>query len=134
MRAVLDTNVIVSALLSTDGSPARLLAAWKGGGFELIVSPLLLGELGRVLAYPKVRKHVDPADADELLRLLVADAVVATDRSFSPPVVPPDPTDAFIIVLAMEESAVLVTGDRGLLGLNGDLPIKSPAAFLAELD
>ena len=133
MRAVLDTNVLVSALLARGGPPSRLLAAWTEGRFELVVSPLLLGELGRVLAYRKVRSRVGAADADEFLRLLVADAIVAADSATAPSLVVPDPTDAFVVALAMAESAMLVTGDRGLLSVRGDLPIKSPADFLAEL-
>lgn len=58
MRAVLEINVIVSALLSPTGSPARILRAWTDGAFDLIVSPMLLDGLARVLAYPKLRPHI----------------------------------------------------------------------------
>ena len=51
MRAVLDPNVVISGLLSRDGSPAQTLLAWREGRFELVVSPLLLGELARALAF-----------------------------------------------------------------------------------
>lgn len=133
-RAVLDTNVLVSALVARDGPPARLLAAWTEGAFELIVSPLLLGELGRALAYPRLRRRIAPADAEELLRWLIADAVVASDPSTLPSLPLPDPADAFVVALAMAESAVLVTGDRALLVLGEDLPIRAPAVYLAEVN
>ena len=64
MRAVLDVNVLVSAILSPTGAPARLLLAWRTGAFELIVSPALLAELNRALEYPKLRRLVPAADAD----------------------------------------------------------------------
>jgi predicted nucleic acid-binding protein len=44
-RAVLDTNVYVSALLAPAGSPAQILERWADGEFDVIVSPLLLAEL-----------------------------------------------------------------------------------------
>jgi predicted nucleic acid-binding protein len=55
LHAILDANVLIAALLSPRGSPARLLRAWMNGAFELIVSPGLLAELERALAYPKLR-------------------------------------------------------------------------------
>jgi predicted nucleic acid-binding protein len=50
VRAVLDTNVLISAFLSPQAAPARAIRAWLDGRFELIVSPLLLAELERALA------------------------------------------------------------------------------------
>ena len=67
MRAVLDVNVIVSGLLSPSGAPARVLAAWLEGGYDLVVSPLLLEELERGLAYAKLRKRVSEEEAQELM-------------------------------------------------------------------
>ncbi|MCA1705276.1 MAG: PIN domain-containing protein, partial [Actinobacteria bacterium] len=52
MRAVLDPNVIISAVLSPGGAPARVMTAWLEGRYELVVSPLLLEELERALSYP----------------------------------------------------------------------------------
>jgi len=55
VRAVLDPNVLVSALLSRSGAPAQIVARWLRGEFELVLSELLLAELGRALALdPKV--------------------------------------------------------------------------------
>jgi predicted nucleic acid-binding protein len=45
VRAVVDPNLLISALLSREGSPARVLRAWLEGAFELIVSEDLLGEI-----------------------------------------------------------------------------------------
>ena len=52
-RAVLDTNVFVSALISPSGPSAALLLELRAGAFELVVSPMLLAELGDVLGRPK---------------------------------------------------------------------------------
>ena len=50
MRAVLDVNVLIAALLSPTGAPAQIVSRWLGGEFELIVSGNLLAELERALA------------------------------------------------------------------------------------
>ncbi|HVM34186.1 MAG TPA: putative toxin-antitoxin system toxin component, PIN family, partial [Actinomycetota bacterium] len=85
MRAVLDPNVIISALLSPAPSPAKLLRAWQQGEFELIVSPTLLGELETALAYPKLRKRITSEEARPLVEWLGAGAVTAGDPGEQPP-------------------------------------------------
>lgn len=67
MRAVLDPNVLVSAVLSPRGAPADVLRAWHDGRFELVVSPHLLDGLERVLAYPKLRPSLPRSGETVLL-------------------------------------------------------------------
>ncbi|MCC6497198.1 MAG: putative toxin-antitoxin system toxin component, PIN family, partial [Propionibacteriaceae bacterium] len=55
MRIVIDTNVIVSRFLSPHGPPARILALWEQGLFELVVSEAILTEYRRVLGYPHLQ-------------------------------------------------------------------------------
>jgi predicted nucleic acid-binding protein len=69
MRAVLDPNLIASAVLSRGSTPATLLRAWLDGGFELVASPALLGELERVLGYPKIASRVSSEEARDLALL-----------------------------------------------------------------
>ena len=133
MRAVLDPNVIISALLSPDGAPARALLAWLSGEFDLVVSPLLLAELERALAYPKLRKRIEPQDARGVIELLSSSAKVATDPDETPPIRSRDPGDDYLIALASSERASLVSGDEHLLELARDIPVLSPAGFLAGL-
>ena len=133
MRAVLDVNVIVSALLSPAGSPAKVLRAWFDGAYELVVSSLLLDELQRTLAYPKLRERVPSAEVQELVELLEAGADLRVDPVGPAPVRSPDPGDDYLIALAEAAEAVLVTGDRHLLDLGQDLPVFTPAAFLAAI-
>ena len=52
MRVILDTNVLLSALLSSRGAPAKLLAAWERKLFTLVISDELLAELRAVLRRP----------------------------------------------------------------------------------
>ena len=133
MRAVLDVNVLVSAVLSPTGAPARLLLAWQAGAFELIVSPALLAELVRALGYPKIRRLVLAVDADAYVAWLGRSATVVDDPDGPPPVRAADPDDDYLITLAAEQRAMLVSGDRHLLALAKDFPVVSPADFLATI-
>ena len=132
MRAVLDPNILISALLSPSGAPAHVVARWLGGEFELVVSELLLAELERALAYPKLRGRIATADAAEFLALLRQGAAHASDRP-DPPRRSLDPGDDYLVALAESERALLVSGDQHLLGLADEFPIRSPRAFLEAL-
>lgn len=134
MKAVLDTNVIVSAVLSSHGAPAALLRAWVEGAFELIASPLLLEELERVLAYPKLRQFISTEDAADLVDLIGRQSMMVDDPTDKPPVRSPDPGDDYLIALAAYARAVLVTGDGDLLGLADQIPVRTAAEFLTGLD
>jgi uncharacterized protein len=133
VRAVLDVNVVVSALLSPAGAPARVLIAWQQGRFEIIVSPLLLEELARTLRYPKLRRHISPQEAKRVVTWLSAEARLQSDPAGPSPVRSADPGDDYLIALAIAADAVLVSGDDHLLSLSGELPIYSPARFLELL-
>jgi putative PIN family toxin of toxin-antitoxin system len=130
IRAVVDTNVLVSALLAPRGAPALVVRAWMHGEFELVVSPRLLDELQRVLAYPKLRRRITAAQANTVLDLLGSSGEHHDDPTTPAPVASPDPDDDFLIALAAAASAHLVSGDTDLLGLAPRIPVHDPAAFL----
>lgn len=134
MRAVLDPNVLISAVLAPNGSPARVLRSWLEGAYELIVSELLVGELERAFDYPKLRKRVDEAEVVELVALLRRQAHVFDDPENPPETRSPDPGDDYLLALAAAARAVLVSGDSHLLSLARQLPVYSPAAFLELLE
>lgn len=133
MRAVLDPNVIVSALVSPRGTPASLAARWRDGRFELIVSEALLRELASALEYPKLRKRVSRDEAAEFIGVLRQNARIEPDPK-STPARSRDAADDYLIALAEATQAVLVSGDRDLLDLSDELPIRSPRQFLTMLD
>lgn len=134
MKAVLDANVLISAVLAPAGAPAKVLRLWLDGAYELVVSPRLLAELDRALAYPKLRARVPPHEAGELLELLGRHAEVVPDPRDSPQAVrSSDPGDDYLIALAAAEGAILVSGDAHLLALADELPVLSPAAFLTRI-
>lgn len=130
---MLDVNVLVAALLSRDGAPARLLLRWLAGDFELIVSENLLAELRRSLSYAKLRSRVPEADALAFVELIEATATKAVDPE-RPERRSRDPGDDYVLALAASAAAAVVSGDRDVLDLGADLPIYSPAEFHSTLD
>lgn len=117
LRWVLDTNVVLSALIWPGGVSGRLRLAWQGGLFTPLVSRVTASELIRVLAYPKFKlTHTEQHD-------LLADYLPWTQAvrvPDPPPATPPcrDPHDLPFLQLALVAKAdALVTGDDDLLSL-----------------
>jgi len=123
----------MSALLSRAGAPGRLIALWLEGAFELVVSEQLLAELGRALAYPKLREYISSEDAAEFIGLLRATASMLADAEL-PDHISRDPDDDYLVALSSASGSILVSGDRDLLVLAPELPIQEPAAFLEHLE
>lgn len=134
MRAVLDTNVLVSAILTLPGPAAKVVRSWIGGAFELIVSPSLLQELQRVLAYPKIRKRLSAETALAYVSWLAALGTMTDDPEEPPPIHAPDPADDYLIALAGFAGAHLVSGDKSLLSLSRRVPVLSVRRFLEMLE
>lgn len=134
MRAVLDPNVIISAALSPGGSPGRLFRYWLEGAYDLVVSPLLLDELERALGYSRLRDRVPTNETKELLELLSRAGLATKDPQSPPDIRSPDPDDDYLIALASIARAVLVSGDKDLLGLSGQIPVYSPVEFVALIE
>ena len=134
MRAVLDPNVIISATLAVRGTPGRIFRLWFEGGYELVVSAKLLDELERELGYRKLEDRVPPHDAQELLEVLDRTATHYQDPDGAPDFGSPDPDDDYLIALAAESKSFLVTDSPGLLGLSGQIPVRSPIDFLAMIE
>lgn len=132
MRAVLDPNVLISALLSRTGTPAALLLLWLAGAFELVVSDQLLAELGRAFAYPKLRSRVTEDEAKAFIDLLRRAATMAGDPA-APPRRSRDPGDDYLLALAASSAAILVTGDQDLLDVK-DVPVETTRGLLSRLE
>ena len=116
-RAVVDTNIWVSALLNPDGAPARILAAFLAGRFELVVSEPLLLEMTAVLLRPRiVRRHgLGRDDVESFVALLRAGAHVVTTTGAVR--LCRDPDDDAVIETALRGRAdALVTRDDDLKG------------------
>lgn len=130
---MLDANVLVSALLSRVGAPARLVERWLEGDLELVVCPRLLAEVERALRSPKLQERVSDEVVAEFLSLL-GELALVPDPSDPPPIRSQDPGDDYVIALAARERARIASGDEHLLALQDALPIVSPRAALDLFD
>ncbi|MGA9980930.1 MAG: putative toxin-antitoxin system toxin component, PIN family [Candidatus Sulfotelmatobacter sp.] len=134
MRLILDTNILLSALLSPIGAPAKLLEAWERKKFTLVACDALIAELRDVAARPFFRTRLR-AGAAELLAAGVRDfSLFCRDIASGP--VAPDPKDTYLLALAEASQAdFLVTGDKELLSLqhHKSTRIITPAAMVDTL-
>ncbi len=117
LRVVLDTHVVLSALVFGGGQAGQLRRAWQAGAFVPLVSAVTVQELVRVLAYPKFA--LARAEQDELLADFLPYA--QTVRIPQPPPPVPDcrdPLDVPFLQLAVAGQAQrLVSGDKDLLAV-----------------
>ena len=131
MRVVLDTNILVSALLWR-GAPYRCFLALQAGLADLIVSPPILEELKAVLV-TKFRHSV--AEADEAVEL-IRSAAEMVEISGRLQAVPNDPSDDKFVETAQASRAdLIVSGGRHLLNLGSttDIPVITVREFLDRL-
>lgn len=134
-RVVLDTNVVLSALLFSSGRLAWLRQAWQRGQFQPLVCKETASELLRVLAYPKFR--LTAQDRHDLLEDFLPHAE-AVDLPATWPALPAcrDAKDQMFLVLAhIGQAQALVTGDADLLALRESFPglIVTPQEWAARL-
>ncbi len=134
LRAVLDANVYVSAAVRPQGPPGRIIEQFlRRAVFEAVLSPAIVEEVLRALAYPKVRRFIQGDVKPELWfeDIVVLADFVAGERAL--PRVCEDPDDDKYITAALEGRAgVIVTGDRGFLSLkeHQGIRIVTPREFL----
>lgn len=131
-RAVLDSNVFVSALITPGGPSGRLLEEVRTGALELVVSPRLLAELEVVLERPKFRRYFDLETGRAFCEMLRFEAQVVPDPGTQAPMRSVDPKDDYLVALAFSQSSHLISGDSHLLQLaEVGAPFCTPADFLA---
>lgn len=136
-RAVLDANVLVSAILSPKGTPAKVLTAWQAEQFHLVLSEAVLDEIDRVLRYPRiVRRH---RWSEERLQGFIEDLThlaIMTPGMVHLTVIAEDPPDDRYLECAIEgEAEYIVSGDQHLLDLAEyqGISIVTPRVFLNVL-
>ena len=118
MRVILDTNVLLSALIRVDSKPYKLVRAWLDGRFELVSGEAQLEELRRVSRYEQVRRYFGPAEIGWLINRIRERAFLV--RRLPKVDVADDPGDNYLLAMAAGGDAeYLVTGDKSDL-----LPLK----------
>jgi putative PIN family toxin of toxin-antitoxin system len=134
VRVILDTNVLVSGLMYPDSIPGTAVGAWREGRFDLVLPLAQLEEIGRVLAYPKIRRmlHWDDQTIGRFLRQLYLRSEVVEPVARRVEV--RDSGDLHVLqALAAGAAELLVTGDEDLLALRERYAIETPAQFVKRL-
>ena len=111
MRVVLDTNILISALITRNTPPDKLYQAWLRGEIELVISDAQVAEIYDVLSRPRLRRFLDADEADAIAENIAARALVITEL----PVVnvSPDPKDNPVLASAIAGKAeLIVSGDK----------------------
>ncbi|SHL51303.1 hypothetical protein SAMN05518668_101357 [Sphingobium sp. YR657] len=135
MRVILDTNILLSGLISPRGVPALLIEAWLERRFTLVSHALQLEEIRDVSRREKIRAFIRPAEAGRLVNQI---ALIADIPENLPHVRrSPDPRDDFLLALC-EAGGVdwLVTGDKAdllALGRHGPAGIVTASALAEQL-
>lgn len=133
MRAVFDTNVVVSTLIF-GRRLVWLRRAWAAGAVTPIICRETAAELLRVLAYPRFR--LTAADRQTLLAEYLPHAEVVALPSPLPtlPVACRDSDDDIVLhLVVVSRAAMLVSGDEDLAALSAVYPVVSPEALRASL-
>lgn len=109
MRAVVDTNILVSALLHADSMPAAVVRGIATQALEPVVCTAIMAEYRIVLPRPRLRLR--PADIDEVLGLIEAQAQWVDVPAYSgqPPL--PDPQDWPFLACALAAGCPVITGN-----------------------
>jgi putative PIN family toxin of toxin-antitoxin system len=135
---VIETNMIVSGILSRKGAPAELLNAWRERRFLLLSSSAIVAEVRAVLQYPRIRHkyYLSDEEIDQVIALLEHDAMLVAGEASVAGSVPDDPKDEMFLACALGGQAdVIVSGYHDLLDLASyrDIPIMTARQFLERL-
>ncbi|MES1944100.1 hypothetical protein PC39_08294 [Salinisphaera sp. PC39] len=135
MRVVLDTNILLSALISPHSPPFRIYQSWRQGRYELVTSAGQLDELSAASRYPRLRERITPAEAGRMVNLIRANATLIEK---TPAVsASPDPDDNLILAIAEAGTAhYLVSGDFGdliALGRHAGTRIVTARTFAEQI-
>ncbi len=131
MKAVLDTNVVVSGIFF-GGVPRSVLEAWAEGRFELFLSPTIFDEYLRTC--DRLGAGHPTLNYDELLATVVGHGTLVPDAT-APESITTDPDDDKFMICAQQVGALVVSGDRHLLEASGwrGVDVVTPRAFMALL-
>ncbi len=134
MRVVLDSNILLSALISPHAPPHRIYQAWRQGAFDLVTCVAQVEELRRASRYPKFKDILQPHRVGLMLNNLQRATVI---EQLPTGYETADPNDAWLLALAdVAKAEYLVTGDKraGLLSMRriGIARILTAAAFCGE--
>jgi uncharacterized protein len=135
LRVVLDTNVLLSGIAYPASIPGRIMAAWRHGSVEVLLSAYILDELRRVLPRLAHRHGLTATEIDDLVDILALLAELIEPAPSADPAlrdINDQPVLGTLLAARQNPGAdYLITGDKDLLALAGRFPIISPAEFWA---
>ena len=120
LRIALDTNVIVSSVISKKGAPAQLMDVWFDHIFDVVVSEAIIHEVERVLLEPHLKQvfNITEERITQLVGMLSEDGILVPGTADVHDSVPTDPSDEMFLAAAIDGNAeVLVSGDKHLLDM-----------------
>lgn len=135
LSVVLDTNVLLSGIAYPTSVPGKLIAAWKRGALDIVLSAYILEELRRVLPKLAHRHGLSAGEIDDLIDALALQAELVEPEASNDPALA-DANDqpvlgTLVTALRGGQAQTLITGDGALLALRDRYPIRTPAEFWA---
>lgn len=135
LRVVLDTNVLLSGIAYPASIPGKIIAAWRFGSVDVVLSGFILDELRRVLPRLANSHLLSAVEIEDLVDILSIQAEIVDPLSNQTPDLR-DPNDLPVLgtLLAAQRAGgadYLVTGHKDLLAMSGSFPIVTPAQFWA---
>lgn len=133
LRLVLDTNVLLSGIAYPASIPGKIMAAWRFGSVDVVLSEFILEELRRVLPRLANRHGLSAVEIEDLVDILSIQAELVDPLPNREPELR-DENDQPVLgtLLAAQRSPgadYLVTGDKDLLAMADRFPIVTPAQF-----
>jgi putative PIN family toxin of toxin-antitoxin system len=134
LRVVLDTNVLLSGIAYPASIPGKIMAAWRHGSIEVVLSNFILEELRRVLPRLQSRHGLNKSEINDLVDSLSLLAETVEPEAGLPEAALRDANDQPVLstLLAARSASgasYLVTGDKDLLVLADRYPVVTPARF-----
>jgi uncharacterized protein len=128
LRVVLDTNVLVSGLAYPGSIPGRIVAIWRQGGLDVVLSRYILDEMVRVL--PRLsRIHLSASEIRDLADSFMFLADIVEPDAEQEASVRDSEDQQVLATLRASQADYLITGDKDLLALAEKYPIVTPATF-----
>ncbi len=134
VKVVIDTNVVISAVVSRHGNPAEIIEKLVRGNFENYVSPAIIDEIKSVLERPNIQRYSPYEYRKFFLGNFLACSIITLPK-FDEKIVMKDETDNKFINCALSVNADIISGDKHLLDLRKfkEVRIFSPREFLERL-
>lgn len=131
MRIVLDTNVLISGIFFS-GPPYRILDAWRGSQFTLVISETIFAEYQRVAS--ELSRQFPDAELNSFLVLLLAESLMVQEVELKEQICTDPDDDKFLACALAGRSKVIVSGDKELLKVSGfrGIRVLRPREFVEQ--